>query len=515
MSGSVLDAPIGLTALFEEPDQKVRGPFLVSGFDTFLADFSGWLLDLSEAVPCIWVKATDLLIQSESDLLLSLQGVARKSGWLNCPVLLFVEGVVDGLQEYSPLSLTRFVVFDAVEQQELETAVFPQKTFLNFLQTKMTLLELAPYEIRKPVTGPQFFGRQAEIDRVLQNPQTNYLFVGIRRIGKTSLLKEIKRQLDLRDPPGPNQMRRVYIDCTVISSEDEFMRTLTFQLEQSGLTILESRAQDPQRYQKRILDHYGMVHGSPITFLLDEFDRLLSHMKPDWPLLQVLNTAVQSQKVRLIAAGFRLAMDASINPNSPLYNVMTPIRLGRLPVVDVEHMVLDPLQRMGIQVQDPAQMVTRIYSETAGLPNYVQHYCHILLEQLMDNGQRVVTPDDITTVQKNPAFRDFVLNTFMANTDLLEQAIVYAIIDEGETAVLPNFTERHIHNFLKNRKLSLPFEQVDSACRKLEMAGVFNRVDAEYTFAVPLFQTLLRQTRDVCFLFERTREAFQTENVLP
>ena len=515
MSGGNVVAPVGLSTIFEEPSKKLRGPLPVGGFDTFLADFSGWLLDLSDEVPCVWVKATDLLMQSEPALLVSLQNVARKRGWLNCTVFVFVEGVVDGLQTRSPLSLTRFVVFDAVEQHELETAVYPQKTFLNLLQAKMSLLELAPYEIRKPVTGPQFFGRQAEIDRVLQNPQTNYLFVGIRRIGKTSLLKEIKRQLDQRDPPGPNQVRRVYIDCTVISSEDEFMRTLTFQLEQSGLTILSSRAQDPQQYQKRILDHYGMVHGSPITFLLDEFDRLLAHMKPDWPLLQVLKTAVQSQKVRFIAAGFRLAMDASINPNSPLYNLMTPIRLGRLPVADVEHMVLSPLQRMGIQVEDPAQVVARIYNETAGLPNYVQHYCHILLEQLIENGQRMVKSDDITTVQGNPAFRDFVLNTFMANTDLLEQAIVYAIIDEGETAVLPNFTERHIHSFLKNRKLSLPFEQVDGACRKLEMAGVFNRVDADYTFAVPLFQTLLRQTRDVCFLFERTREALQTENVLP
>ncbi len=512
---SVVVAPVGLSALFEEPAKKLHGPVQVGGFDTFLADFSGWLLDLSEEMPCVWVKAEDLHNQTGVGLLLSLQNAAHKQGWLNCTVFVFVEGKADGLEGGVPQSLTRFVVFDAAEQHVLETAVYPQETFLNLLQTKLSLLELAPYEIRKPVTGSQFFGRQAEIDRVLQNPQTNYLFVGIRRIGKTSLLKEIKRQLDRRDPPGPNQVRRVYIDCTVISSEEEFMRTLVFQLEQSGLTILSSRAQDPQRYQKRILDHYAMVHGSPITFLLDEFDRLLAHMKPDWPLLQVLKTAVQAQKVRFIAAGFRLSMDASINPNSPLYNLMTPVRLSRLPFVDVEKMVLLPLQRLGIQVDNSAQVVERIYSETAGLPNYVQHYCHILLEQLVGNGRRVVGSEDITAVQENPTFRDFVLNTFMANTDLLEQAIVYAIIDEGETAVLPNFTERHIHNFLKNRKLSLPFEQIDAACRKLEMAGVFNRVDAEYIFAVPLFQTLLRQTRDVSFLFERTREALQTENVLP
>jgi hypothetical protein len=514
MSGDVLEAPVGLLALFEEPANHLVGPTQAGSYDTFLADFSGWLLNFSQETPCIWVKALDLVTQSDVQIVESLQVAAHARGWLNSVVLVFVEGDTNGLVSKVAATLTRFVLFDVAEQRALETAVFPQKTFLSLLKSKMSWHELAPYETRKPVTGPQFFGRQAELERVLQNPQTNYLFVGIRRIGKTSLLKEIKRQLDLQDPPGANQMRRVYIDCTVIRSEDEFMRTLIFQLEQSGLTILSSRAQDPQRYQRRILDHYAMVHGSPITFLLDEFDRLLAHMKPDWPLLQVIRTAVQAKKVRFIAAGFRLAMAESTNPNSPLFNLMTPIRLGRMPVSDVEKMVLTPLTQLGIQVDDEAQVISRIYQETAGLPNYVQYYCHHLLANLTETGADTITLNHVKGIQENLAFRDFVLNTFMANTGLLEQAIVYAIVEEGKTAVLPSFTERQIHNFLKTRKLSLPFDQIDSACRLLEMAGVFNREGAEYRFAVPLFQTLLRQTRDVHFLFERTREALQTEIVL-
>jgi len=515
MTRGVLAAPAGLSALFDNPEESIRGPERVGDFDTYLADFSGWQLNLPEGTPCIWVKSTDFVGLFDRQSVLALQEVARKRAWLNCVVLVFVDGVVEKLPGDMSLALPRFVFFDAAEQHVLETAVFPPTTFLGMLRTKMSTPELAPYEVCQPVTGSRFFGRQAEIERVLQNPQTNYLFVGIRRIGKTSLLKEIKRQLDRLDPPEPHQVRRVYIDCTVISSEEEFMRTLIFQLEQSGLTILSSRAQDPLRYQKRILDHYGMVHGSPITFLLDEFDRLLAHMKPDWPLLQVLKTAVQSHKVRFIAAGFRRAMEATTDQNSPLYNLMTPIRLGRLSLAVVENMVLTPLSRLGILVDEPAQVVERIYQETAGLPNYAQYYCRILVEQLAASEKTVMTAADLVTVQDNVAFRDFVLNTFMSNTELLEQAIVYAIIDEGETAVLPNFTERNIHNLLKNRKLSLSFAQIDNACRKLEMAGVFNRVDAEYTFAVPLFRLMLQQTRDVSFLFERTREALQTENVLP
>ena len=59
---------------------------------------------------------------------------------------------------------------------------------------------------------------------------------------------------------------------------------------------------------------------------------------------------------------------------------------------------------------------------------------------------------------------------------------------------------------LKKRKLKLTYEQLDQACRNLAVAGVFNEVGRDFEFAAPLFQHMLRQTRDVDFLFDKTRE---------
>jgi len=237
-------------------------------------------------------------------------------------------------------------------------------------------------------------------------------------------------------------------------------------------------------------------------------------MKPDWPLLAVLKTAVQAKKVRFISAGFRRAMEAATNKQSPLYNLMTPVRLGRLPFDTVQQMVMTPLTQLGITISEPEKVVHRIYQETAGLPNYVQFYCNTLINQLTCSGEDIVQTSSLRHIQENIPFRNFVLNTFMANTELLEQAIVYAIIGEGEATAQQQFTEHAIQGLLEKRSISLPFSKIDRACRNLEMAGVFNRIDADYAFAVPLFQHMLRQTRDVRFLFERTREALQTENIL-
>ncbi|MCP5096220.1 MAG: ATP-binding protein [Chloroflexi bacterium] len=511
---AVTVAPASLIAITEAVGTTAYGPVKIGRFDTFVADFTSWHLSLTDSNPCVWVKASDLEAYTAVDLANALREVVRKRYWQNSKIIVFVDGSIEGLKAHLTGQLPQFVLFNQEEQNRLATDADPYELALELLRQKMPRLHLAPYETSKPVTGGRFFGRQAEVNQVIENPDSSYLFVGIRRIGKTSLLKEIKRQLDLVDPTNKGQMRRVYIDCTVISSEEEFLRTLIFQLERSGLTLLAGHARDPQRYQKRILDHYNVLHGEPITFLLDEFDRLIAHMRSEWPLLQVLRTAVLEKKIRFVAAGFRRAMDAATDVNSPFFNLMTPVRLGRLPENAVKEMVLKPMHRLGVTVEDPETVVKRINQETAGLPNYIQFYCKTLLQHLQNCEQDVIQVSDLRVVHENIAFQNFVLNTFMSNTDSLERAIVYAIIAEGEAIAKQSFTEKHIQGILKKRKLSLPFESLDKASRNLEMAGVFNRVGADYEFAVPLFQHLLRQTRDVGFLFERTKEALQTENIL-
>ena len=69
-------------------------------------------------------------------------------------------------------------------------------------------------------------------------------------------------------------------------------------------------------------------------------------------------------------------------------------------------------------------------------------------------------------------------------------------------------------SFLKKRNLPLKYERLDRACRNLEVAGVFNQVGRDFEFAVPLFRRMLREARDVDFLFEKAREEILAERRL-
>lgn len=511
-------APLGLMALIQGLETTAYGPDQIGRFDTYVVDLSSWHLSLTDQNPCIWIKAKDL--QEPPDVLLSsLLGAIRQRRWQNSAVLVFVDGDAAALQAQAAAPLPKFIFFSAAEQAAMDKAIAPHTVALEMLRQKLTRPQLAPFETNKPVTGSQFFGRSADIERVLQHPHASYLFVGIRRIGKTSLLKEIQRRLDRADPPQPEQVRRVYIDCTVISSETELMQTLFFPLQQTGYTVASERMRDPDPAQTQLFDHYTKLHGRPITFLLDEFDRVLAHVTDDWPLLRAMRTAVHEQKIRIIAAGYRRAMQAANDTRSPFYNLLTPVRMGPLDIESVRQLVLNPFSQLNIHVEDEAHFLARIQRETAGLPNYIQYYCRLLLNHLEETGSDRLTLADLDLIHENDAFRTFVLTTFMSNTELVERALVYALVAapsaaeraEGETAV---FDVPYLQSLLRARRLVMTHEQVDRACRNLEMAGVLRREKAAYSFAVPLFQDILRQTRDVNFLFERVREALQTEKIL-
>jgi hypothetical protein len=486
----------------------------VGRFETFEVDLSDWSLSLTDTNPCVWVRASALEDLTMPRLADSLRDVVRERGWQNSTVLLFVDGQARKLRAYLPQALPTFVIINQAQQTRIQNAHSPTATTLDVLVRQMPLSQLAPYETSKPVTGSRFFGRKRQIDHVIRHPSTSYLFIGIRRIGKTSLLKEIKRRMDRLDPPGKDQIRRLYVDCTVINSEQEFLQTLVAELDPFEQKNLLRGAAQAKRYQNLMFDRFAELHGGPLTILVDELDRLLAHISDRGSLFDVLRSVSIAGKARFIMAGFRRAIAASTNKMSPFYNMGATIRLGRLTRSEVEHMVLAPMERLRIEFQDRDGVVNRIYRETAGLPNYVQFYCKALLEQLDEQRRRTIREDDLRSVFENREFRDFVLDTFISNTEPLERALVYALVAENEGLNGRRFSQRLMDQILKKRKLALKYERLDRACRNLEVAGVFNQDKKDFEFAAPLFQHMLRETRDVEFLFEKAREEILSKREL-
>jgi hypothetical protein len=264
-----------------------------------------------------------------------------------------------------------------------------------------------------------------------------------------------------------------------------------------------------------MFERFNKIHGGMITFLIDEVDRMLIKLKDSEAFFNLLRAASTAEYARFIFAGFRLPLREVFNQKRSLYHMVDPINLGRLNHDDISKMVVKPLEKLRITIKNRESVVNRIYRETAGMPNYVQFYCSTLLNQLDARKESVLEEKDLAAVYEDHEFRDFILESFMVNSDPIEKATVFAMImEEGNPAGQRSYSMKMINGFLKKHKLDLSLEQLDTTLRNLEIAGVIDQIGQDYEFSLPLLVRLLRSARNVDFLLEKIREQIYAERLL-
>lgn len=508
------DLPVGLQTLVDKTKFKYRLLKRSAGLDLFTVNLADWNLSLTDTNPSMWVRAADLTSSDPNSIAGRLLDAAREQGWDNQTVLVFLDAPMPTLRDHLPEAFPTWVLIDDVQQRTIQRADSPSFAMTEILRGQMPRLDLAPYEVSKPVTGSRFFGRKPEINEVLRHPNNNYTFIGIRRIGKTSLLKEIKRRVEENLPVRDGQTRCIYVDCSVIKSEEDFLRQIAYTLDQAEYKqILSDRAPKRQRYRTNMFARFAALHGGAITYLLDEMDRMLEEIGVYADLFDVLRAAWTAGHARFIMAGFVKSMRAYTNDKTAFFNLSTVKDIGSLDEEAVRRMVLVPMQQLGVKFPDPDAVVSQIYRETGGLPNYVQHYCSILLNHLDRSKTSELTVDDIPVVYSNRVFRDSIVETFEGNNELLEQIIVYALVAEGEDGARHDrFNEKHIDGFLRKRDLNFRRESLRHACGNLVRSGVLHdEGKGDYRFAVPLLRHALNESTNVDYALRKMREEALTD----
>jgi len=509
--------PFLIRALSDRLHFKYWGPKRVGRLDTFAIDLADWKLSLTDRTPCLWIHLPEHLNTPPLDLADEIRDAVRQQAWQNETILVLVDGPVDELRRHLLGSFTQFIVLDGQQQKDIHDAPSPTRATLDIMLAQLPRSRLAPYETSRPVTGSRFFGRQSQIKKIRGHPKTNYLIIGIRRIGKSSLLREVERLLNLDDPPGENECRRLYVDCSVLTTPEEFYREIVAQLSPSDMKRLLGRPNQSLRFQSQMFDYLADRHGGQITYLLDEIDRLIEHLGPDLGLFDVLRKAsFQSGTARFIMAGFRQARRAANDRNTPFYNFGEVIALEALDRQEVKHMVEMPMEQLRVRLQGRDEIVQRIYRETAGQPNLVQFYCQTLLEQLDrdPDAASVISVENLRWVYENANFRDFVLQTFMANSLPLERAIVFAMVG-ADSGRMDTFSLKEIDGELEQRGLSdVPLRGLDEACRNLVTAGILRQEGKRLAFSIPLFARMLEENYPVGFAFDKTRRELMKAGLL-
>jgi Cdc6-like AAA superfamily ATPase len=498
-------APDFLQFLETTLQQRMRLHEEVLGYHIYFVDLSEWKLRFSDRTPFIHVCESDLAALPARELRQSLLDVVRSRDLADRNPVILIDGPGQELQTAFKAEFNPIMVLDAAAQAAVRGSRRPSAELLDRLGAQVELASLVPYETSRPVTGSRFFGREAEVHRIVASGDGNFAIMGIRRIGKTSLMREVERQLrEQAQERGDNDalQRILFMDCSALRSPADFVQEVVRRLRPQELVRLNNK-QYPI-YFPDFLHRMAQRYHGPIFFFLDEFDRVLSWQREDDTLLNALRASSIQDDSRYVIGGFREVMRAFSNLDSPLYNFARPVRLKEFTYEQTLNMVTGPLEKLGVEFEKRNDIVARIFNETAAQPNLIQFYCSILVERLDRRHSRSITPDSLFSVYSNEDFRAFILSTFMDNTTHLEKAVVFAVVANSDNS--EPFTVETIDTLLEKRGIQVPLSDLDHVCRDLELSGTLTVRGRHYRFATPIFPRLLRENYDVEYLFRKIQQ---------
>jgi CheY-like chemotaxis protein len=372
----------------------------------------------------------------------------------------------------------------------------PADRFRQLVCSQVNLNAVSPFVIAGPTPPATFFGRERELREVCQHARTvSYALIGGRRIGKTSILKQLERDR----LPGAG-FRALYHDCAFTPSEAELVQALATE----KAWFAAPPAPLPATLAETI---QALPDDRPLIILLDEVDRLVAGERASgYRIFSTLRAFHSTGRCRFVLSGEQALRAELTNADSPLYNFATEMLIGRLDFAAVEELVTRPLHHLEVDLVDEPALVRSIWEFTAGHPNVVQRLCQRLLGRLYQRQDRRLSPRDVEAVITDPDFlrRDFLNICWERATALERLASLVMAADPG----LRRLTA--VRRALAALGLELTLGQVDSALERLvDLRNILCRTQVGYEFAIAGFPRVLGVAARLDDLIALNSETFQ------
>ncbi|MBD3869918.1 MAG: protein kinase [Acidobacteria bacterium] len=346
----------------------------------------------------------------------------------------------------------------------------------------MSIVRANPYVVGQWVRGERFYGRSALIDEILTGPRNSLWVLGTRRIGKTSLLKQLEHLTssegsgyvpifwDLQGADDPNELNLTFADA-LLDAEDR--------LDAIGIDV--SSLEDEDLFQSMArLRRTIRGQGNSLLLLCDEVEELLNLHRQDPALLRKLRRAMQSQDgVRsVLTSSVRLCeLSEQRGDTSPFLHGFSP-----------------PLYISGLSTEESLALVRQNGSPEETRPEIesgdaieICHRCdhHPYLIQLVC--KRFVETGDLEEACRQVVSDRMINYFFSVDFEMLsstEKSVLRLIADQGTA------TDESIHAVMKGDTADR-----DDALQRLENLGFVGR-DEGGNYVVPSY-FLIRWLEDL------------------
>jgi protein kinase-like protein len=187
-----------------------------------------------------------------------------------------------------------------------------------------------PYTVGQWVRGERFYGRSYQVEEILQGPRDWIWLLGTRRVGKTSLLKQIEL-LASRSPE--KRYFPVFWDFQGAEDSEELRRGFEEALLDAEERLLEIGLKPQELGNRDLFETLGQLRRGlrsrnlKLLLLCDEVEELIKLHRKDPALLRRLRRAMQSQEDcrSILASTIRLwELSSERGDTSPFLHGFTP-----------------------------------------------------------------------------------------------------------------------------------------------------------------------------------------------
>lgn len=297
-----------------------------------------------------------------------------------------------------------------------------------FFSISSAFIRYNPYNEITPLPPEMFYGRAEQRREILARRGGNLVFGG-RRLGKSSLLRDVERK---EHKPHED----VYVKCIDINDigqtneyASRFWQRLASELRDAGVSVQSGSISDDDVVDD-IRKFLSGKSSRQIILMLDETDVfLLAEEENKYRNVVRLRQLLEGTEGRfkVVMAGLHNVQRTATTPNQSLGHFGTPICIG--PFVDKDRneglrLVTEPLAALGFEFQS-STLPLRILSQTNYYPALVQLYCRELLNHLLKTNKQdrggppfVIVSEDLEAAYKNQTLSEEINKRFRLSLDL-------------------------------------------------------------------------------------------------
>ncbi|NUM47454.1 MAG: GAF domain-containing protein, partial [Anaerolineales bacterium] len=349
-----------------------------------------------------------------------------------------------------------------------------------------------PYIVGTPLEpgSALFFGREELLEAIQENlasaHRNNLVLIGQRRMGKTSILKQLRKRLGAAFVP-------VYLDGQVMGLDpgmaNFFLGLATeimFALEDQGIDIAPPTIHDFSVSPAASFEHqflvqvFSAIGDRALLVLFDEFEELeiaVQRGHLDASIFGFLRHLIQhTPKLSFIFCGTHRLEELVTDYWNVLFNISLYQRIGYLSRDEATRLIQQPVEPFGMQYDDLA--LEKIWRVTAGHPYFLQLICH----NLVNRHNR--TQNNYLTVVEVNATLDEILSTgeahfiYLWTESSLEERLILVALSRS-IPLTGSVQAAQLNDYLTERGIQIERRAVRDALYRLSLRDILKEDDTE------------------------------------